>query len=131
MILQGICVAAGKYMAGDKRQKHHNKSNRMIVTEIMVALSMQQGYVYKHLKHFSHAWYPITVSLNWRRNYCFHRLCLLEKILLGICTGINFIDSTPLRVCRNQRILIHKTFEVLTKREKYSMGCFFSDSSYI
>ena len=31
-------------------------------------------------------------------------------------------DSTPLRVCRNQRILIHKTFEGLAERGKCSMG---------
>lgn len=34
-------------------------------------------------------------------------------------------DSTPLRVCRNQRILIHKTFEGLAERGKCSMGWFF------
>ena len=33
-------------------------------------------------------------------------------------------DSTPLRVCRNQRILIHKTFEGLAERGKCSMGWF-------
>ena len=37
----------------------------------------------------------------------------IKKVLLGTCTGISFVDSTPLRVCRNQRILIHKTFEGL------------------
>ena len=36
-----------------------------------------------------------------------------------------FVDSTPLRVCRNQRILIHKTFEGLAERGKCSMGWFF------
>jgi len=40
----------------------------------------------------------------------------IKKVLLGTCTGINFVDSTPLRVCRNQRILIHKTFEGLAER---------------
>ena len=35
----------------------------------------------------------------------------IEKVLLGKCTGISFVDSTPLRVCRNQRIHIHKTFK--------------------
>ena len=30
---------------------------------------------------------------------------------MGKCTGISFIDSTPLRVCKNQRILQHKTFK--------------------
>lgn len=40
-------------------------------------------------------------------------------------SGISFVNSTSLRVCRNQRILIHKTFEGLTTREKSSMGWFF------
>ena len=46
----------------------------------------------------------------------------IKKVLLGTCTGISFVDSTPLRVCRNQRILIHKTFKGLAERGKYSMG---------
>ncbi len=49
----------------------------------------------------------------------------IKKVLLGTCTGISFVDSTPLRVCRNQRILIHKTFEGLAERGKCSMGWFF------
>ena len=46
----------------------------------------------------------------------------IKKVLLRTSTGISFVDSTPLRVCRNQRILIHKTFEGLAERGKYSMG---------
>ena len=50
----------------------------------------------------------------------------IKKVLLGTCTGISFVDSTPLRVCRNQRILVHKTFEAgLAERGKCSMGWFF------
>ena len=49
----------------------------------------------------------------------------IKEVLLGTCTGISFVDSTPLRVCRNQRILIHKTFEGLAERGKCSMGWFF------
>lgn len=44
-----------------------------------------------------------------------------DSIPPAICTGISFVDSTPLRVCRNQRILIHKTFEGLAQRGKCSM----------
>ena len=47
------------------------------------------------------------------------------KVLLGTCTGISFVDSTPLHVCRNQRILIHKTFKGLAKRGKCSVGWLF------
>lgn len=49
----------------------------------------------------------------------------IKQVLPGECTGISFMDSTPLRVCRNQRILIHKTFKGLTERGKCSMGWFF------
>ena len=45
--------------------------------------------------------------------------------MLEICSGISFIDSTPLCVCRNERILIHKTFKGLAERGKCSMGWFF------
>lgn len=30
----------------------------------------------------------------------------IKQVLLGECTGISFVDSTPLCVCRNRRILI-------------------------
>ena len=49
----------------------------------------------------------------------------IKKVLLRTCTGISFVDSTPLRVCRNQRILIHKTFEGLAERGRCSIGWFF------
>ena len=44
---------------------------------------------------------------------------------MGECTGISFVDSTPLRACRNQRIHIHKTFDGLASRGKCSLGWFF------
>ena len=49
----------------------------------------------------------------------------IKKVLSGSCTGISFVDSTPLHVCRNQRVLIHKTFEGPAERGKYSIGWFF------
>ena len=49
----------------------------------------------------------------------------IKQVLLGTCTGISFVDSTPLRVCCNQRIQIHKTFEGLVTRGKCSRGWFF------
>ena len=49
----------------------------------------------------------------------------IKKVLLGKCTGISFVDSTPLRVCRNQRIHIHKVFKGIAQRGKCSMGWFF------
>jgi hypothetical protein len=39
--------------------------------------------------------------------------------------GIAFIDSTPLRVCKNLRIPRHKTFANEAERGKYSTGWFY------
>lgn len=43
----------------------------------------------------------------------------------GAATGIAFVDSTPLAVCRTQRIQQHRVFEGIAKRGKTSMGWFF------
>jgi hypothetical protein len=50
---------------------------------------------------------------------------LLLKIKMGRCTGISFIDSTTLKVCRNQRNHLHKVFRGLAERGKSSMGWFY------
>lgn len=49
----------------------------------------------------------------------------LKTHCLGKCSGISFIDSTTLKVCKNQRIHNHKVFNGLAKRGKSSMGWFF------
>ncbi len=42
-----------------------------------------------------------------------------------LCTGISFIDSTALAVCKNPRIHSHKVFAGLAERGKTSTGWFF------
>lgn len=52
-------------------------------------------------------------------------MLFLKHSCLGTCTGINFIDSTTIKVCRNQRIHNHKTFKGIAERGKSSMGWFY------
>jgi len=49
----------------------------------------------------------------------------LRSRCFGECTGISFIDSTPLVVCHNLRIKQHKVFAGLAQRGKSSTGWFF------
>ena len=134
--MQGIYIATEKYMVEDKKQKHRNKPDRMSNAEIMVTLILfhsggfryfkhyYREYVCKHLKHL----FPRQVSYNRfveLEKEVLPLTIFIKKVLLETCTGISFVDSTPLRVCRKQRILIHKTFERLAERGKCSMGWFF------
>lgn len=53
-------------------------------------------------------------------------LCIyLRTACLGTCTGISFMDSTALVVCKNPRIRSHKVFAGLAQRGKTSTGWFF------
>ena len=49
----------------------------------------------------------------------------LRKECFGACTGISYIDSTSLAVCKNPRIHSHRVFAGLAERGKTSTGWFF------
>lgn len=66
--------------------------------------------------------YPRFVALI---PYALIPLCAYLRGLFGECTGISFIDSTPLAVCHNARIHQHKVFAGLAQRGKCSTGWFF------
>lgn len=44
---------------------------------------------------------------------------------MGNCTGISFVDSTPLKVCHPARIGQHRVFAATAKRGKTSLGWFY------
>lgn len=43
----------------------------------------------------------------------------------GQCTGISFIDSTSIRVCKNKRIKRNKVFKDTATAGKSTLGYFF------
>lgn len=126
------------------KRKYHRDST-MSDAEIMVFMIMilfhNSGFrclkhfyldhVCKHLKHL----FPKTVSYNrfveLQKKIIIPMIIFIKKVLLGKCTGISFVDSAPLRVCRNQRIHIHKTFKGFVARGKCSMGWFFGFKLHI
>lgn len=82
------------------------------------------GYVCRHLSNE----FPQLVSYN-RFVRLMSRVGILLiayfKSNLGNCTGISFVDSTPLTVCHNRRISRHRVFADWAKRGKHSMGWFY------
>ena len=125
------------FSTSPKNGKHRNKPNHVSDAEIMLIMILFHSGGYRCFKHFYKEYvckhlghlFPRRVSYNRfvesGKEVLFPLTIFIKTVLLGTCTGISFVDSTPLRVCRNQRIHIHKTFEGLARRGKCSMGWFF------
>jgi hypothetical protein len=84
-----------------------------------------KGYVCKHL----YPLFPGLVSYNRMVELSSQMIVPLAIYLktqaMGPCSGISFIDSTPLRVCHNRRIHSHKVFKDIAQRGRCSMGWFY------
>ena len=123
-------------LKSDKKRRYHRDST-MSKAEIMLIMilfhdsgyrCLKHFYIEKVCKHLRHL-FPKVVSYNrfveLEKEVAIPLALFIKKVLLGKCTGISFVDSTPLRVCRNQRIHIHKVFKGIAQRGKCSMGWFF------
>jgi len=126
-----------RYTIRDTRKRRYHRDSTMSKAEIMLIMILFHNSGYRCLKHFylekvckhlRHL-FPKVVSYNrfveLERDVAMPLALFIKKMLLGKCTGISFVDSTLLRVCRNQRIHIHKTFKGIAQRGKCSMGWFF------
>jgi hypothetical protein len=82
------------------------------------------SYVQKHMKDD----FPSTVSYNRFTELMQQNLMpmtlFLKTCCLGKCTGISFIDSTPVRVCKSKRIANNKVFKGIATTGKSTMGWF-------
>jgi Transposase DDE domain len=115
-----------------KRQR----SGELHPSEIMTILVMFHQSHYRDFKFF----YSQHVQTHHQRDFprlvSYQRfvqvmpsvllaLCAYLKHCFGRCTGISFVDSTPLRVCNNRRIRQHHVFKDVAQRGKTSMGWFY------
>lgn len=126
-----------KHLIESSAVKTRNRKARLSESEIItILIGFHSGcfrnfkhyylnYVCKHLKDE----FPDLVSYNRfveLQSRCGIAFMLFVKMrCLGQCTGINIIDSTPLRVCHNRRIHNHKVFQDVAERGRCSMGWFF------
>ncbi|MBJ7882794.1 IS982 family transposase [Gelidibacter salicanalis] len=55
----------------------------------------------------------------------------MKTCCLGECTGISFVDSTPIRACGNKRITQNKVFKGIATVGKSTMGWFYGFKLHI
>lgn len=123
--------------------KKRNRTCKMSLSEIMTIQVLFHlsgyktfkkfylGYVCKHLQKE----FPDLVSYNrmveLKRDSFMALAIYLKTCGLSNCTGISFIDSTPLRVCDQRRIHQHKTFKDIAQRGQCSLGWFYGFKLHI
>lgn len=82
-------------------------------------------YIQKHMQ----AEFPKTVSYNrfteLMQSNILPLTMFLKTCCMGNCTGISFVDSTPVRVCKNKRIKNNKVFKDIATVGKSTMGWFY------
>jgi hypothetical protein len=116
--------------------KRRKRATRLSQAEVMTILVMYHASGYKHLKAF------YLQEILPRHSSEFPDLCSYQRFVQlqsrcvmplyfyllakrGSCTGISFIDATPLRVCHNLRIPSHKVFAGSATRDKSSTGWYY------
>ncbi len=88
-------------------------------------------YVQRHMQ----GGFPHTVSYNrfveLSGGVLMPMAIFLKTCRLGLCSGISFVDSTPIRVCHNKRIKRNKVFKGMAEVGKSTMGWFYGFKLHI
>ena len=128
-----------KHLLGNPAKRSPVMSKSEIIT-IMITFQLSGFRTFKHFylyylqKHMQKE-FPKTVSYNRFTELMQQNLMPLTLFLktccLGKCTGISFIDSTPIRVCKNKRINQNKVFKGIATTGKSTMGWFYGFKLHI
>jgi hypothetical protein len=88
-------------------------------------------YVQEHLQKE----FPQTVSYNrfveLMQANMLPLTLYMKTCCLGECTGISFVDSTPIRACKNKRIKNNKVFKDIATTGRSTMGWFYGFKLHI
>jgi len=117
-------------------KKKRRRSRRMSTSEILTITVLSHTSDVRTFKHFYLFYvqkhltneFPQTVSYNrfveLMQSNMLPLIIFMKTCCFGKCTGISFIDSTPLRVCKNKRINNNKVFKGIATTGKSTMGWF-------
>jgi len=121
-----------KHLLGNPPKRPSVMSNSEVIT-ITILFQLSGFRTFKHFyihylqKHMQND-FPATVSYNRFTELMQQNLMpmtlFLKTCCLGDSTGISFVDSTPVRVCKPKRIKSNKVFKDIATTGKSTMGWF-------
>ena len=121
--------------SADKRSR--NRPCGLSKSEVITLLIAFHQSDYRTLKHFYKDYVCVHLQKEFPSLVSYNRFVELQKLsalplfmfvmshCIGECTGISFIDSTKVAVCKNQRISQHRQFKNIAQRGHTSTGWFF------
>lgn len=124
-------------------KKTRNRKFKMSTSEILTITVLFHLSGYRNFKHFYIFYvqkhltqeFPETVSYNrfteLMQSNMLPLTLYMKTCCLGNCTGISFIDSTPIRVCNKKRISRNKVFKGIATIGKSTMGWFYGFKLHI
>lgn len=123
-----------KNSIGNKSKRRPPMMSPSEIISIMILFHLSGFRCFKHFyifyiqKHMQ-AEFPKTVSYNrfteLMQSNILPLTMFLKTCCMGNCTGISFVDSTPVRVCKNKRIKNNKVFKDIATVGKSTMGWFY------
>ncbi len=124
-------------------KKTRNRKFKMSMSEILTITVLFHISGYRNFKHYYLFYVRKHLSQEFPKTVSYNRftelmqsnmlpLCLYMKTCcLGKCTGISFIDSTPVRVCNKKRISKNQVFKDIATIGKSTMGWFYGFKLHI
>lgn len=116
--------------------RRRRRATRLSPSEIMTILILFQQSGYRTFKGFYTQQVQTQLRAEFPQLVSYARfVALIPRVVvplavyvhtqLGACTGISFVDSTALAVCKNARIAQHRVLRVDARRGKTSVGWFY------
>ena len=123
--------------------KKSKRPPRMSDSEVICILILFHLGGFRCLKHFylfyvqQHMQSEFSATVSYSRfvelsqKVILPMTIFLKTCCLGKCSGISFVDSTPIRVCNNKRIKRNKVFKGIAEVGKSTMGWFYGFKLHI
>lgn len=116
--------------------RRRNRLGQLSTSEIMTILIHFHQAHYRDFKAYYNAYVGVYLRREFPNLVSYTRFVeLMPRVLIpllayfqhckGRCSGVSFVDATPLHVCHNRRIARHKVFAGLAQRGKTTMGWFY------
>ena len=127
----------GHVLSRNSLKMTRNRSFNLSDSEVITILIYFHIGQFRNLKHFYLQYvqvhlrneFPKTVSYNrfveLQRKVAVPMAVFLKTYCLGSCTGVSFIDSTPLRACHIKRERSNKVFKGIATKGQCSIGWFY------